>query len=236
MAEFDVDLSALDNEYADVSVEDAGDYQDQTAPAPLQPGTYKLRVEEGGLRKNPDGELILDEGYPQVELKRLSVVEPAEEGQEPRQIYPFQNYSLKPQVGGPRKGSVPVIDLLRGFNDTLSIASGKEALQFLVDEIQNGGSFWVETDWVAKDSEAIKDAIEEAGGDLSDMDAAERKSLFKNAIIRGQKRFPKNGDYYVPEVTTKFGNTVQARVSLGRIYPASKAPEKVGPRNARKAA
>lgn len=226
MSDFNVDMEQIDD-FADVNLSDAGDYQDQTDPAPIAPGAYRLRVEEGGLRKNADGELILDGGYPQVQINKLTVVEPEEF--KDKVIYPFQNYSLKPVAGGNRKGSIPVVDLLRGFDDTLTFASGKEAIQLLVEQIANGNTFVGGTNWVAKDSEAIKAFIEENGGSLDDVSAEEKKTFFNKAIIRGQKRFPKVNGFFVPEVEGPSGDSLQARVAITRVYPSSKEVKKLGP-------
>jgi len=232
MSEFDVDMTDI-NDFADVSLADAKDYQDQTGPAPIAPGAFRLRVEEGGLRRDAEGTPILDKGYIQVQLNKLTVVEPEEFAG--KVIYPFQNYSLKPVTGGNRKGSVPLVDLLRGFDDTLTFNTGKEALQLLVEQIAQGNTFIAGTNWIAKDSEAIKAFIEENGGNLDDVDATEKQKFFNSAIIRGQKRFPKDGNGgYVPEVDGPSGETLQARVSLTRIYPSSvevggKSLKKLGP-------
>lgn len=224
MSDFNVDLNELDD-FSDVQLADSTEYQDQTDPAPLTPGNWRFRVDEGGLRRDADGELILDNDYPQVQLNKLTIVEPEEfKG---REIYPFQSYSLKPVASGNRKGSVPVVDLLRGFDDTLTFASGKEALQLLVEQITNGNTFRASTNWVAKDSEAIKEAIEENGGDLSAMDPEERREMFKRTIIRGQKKFPKVGGQFVPEIEFASGNVGQAKVVLTRVYPSSKDEKKV---------
>lgn len=226
MSDFNVDMDQIED-FADVSLADAGDYQDQTGPAPLAPGAYRLRVEEGGLRKDSNGELIMDGGYPQVQLNKLTVVEPEEF--KDKVIYPFKTYSLKPVAGGQRKGSIPVVDLLRGFDDTLTFASGKEAIQLLVEQISQGNTFVAGTNWIAKDSEAIKAFIEENGGDLADVDADEKRKFFNSAIIRSQKKFPKVNNVYVPEITGPSGDVLQARVDLTRIYPSSKEVKKLGP-------
>lgn len=227
MSDFNVDLEAIDD-YADVSLADAADYQDQTGPAPLAPGAFRLRVDEGGLRRNEAGDLILDHGYPQVQLNKLTVVEPEEFAG--KVIYPFQTYSLKPVAGGNRKGSIPVVDLLRGFDDRLTFASGKEAIQLLTEQIAEGKTFIGGTNWIAKDSEAIKAFIDENGGDLDDVDQEEKKKFFASAIIRGQKRFPKDGNGgYVPEIEGPSKDMLQARVSITRVYPSSKEVKKLGP-------
>jgi hypothetical protein len=226
MSDFNVDMEQIDD-FADVTLADAKDYQDQTGPAPIAPGAFRLRVEEGGLRKDSEGNLILDKGYPQVQLNKLTVVEPEEFAG--KVIFPFQNYSLKPVTGGNRKGSIPVVDLLRGFDDTLTFASGKEAIQLLVEQIAQGNTFVGGTNWIAKDSEAIKTFIEENGGDLDDVDAEEKKKFFNAAIIRGQKRFPKVNGFYVPEIEGPSGDVLQARVSITRVYPSSKEVKKLGP-------
>ena|SRR3990167_4392955 len=226
MSDFNFDLTELDD-FDDVVLADASDYQDQTGPAPLTPGNFRFQVVDGGRAQNNDGEPIDDNGYPQIQLSKLVIVEPEEfKG---REIYPFQKYSLKPIAGGNRKGSVPVVDLLRGFDDTLTFTNGKEALSLLVQQIQNGQSFNAATNWLAKDSEAIKDAIDDAGGDLSDMEKDARRQLFKDTLIRGQKKFPKVNGQYVPEIVAKSGNTLEAKVVLTRIYPSSKAVKKFGP-------
>lgn len=232
MSEFNVDMEQIED-FADVSLADANEYQDQTGPAPLAPGAFRLRVEEGGLRKDASGELILDKGYPQVQLNKLTVVEPEEF--KDKVIYPFQNYSLKPVTGGNRKGSVPLVDLLRGFDDKLTFASGKEAIQLLVEQIAEGNTFIASTNWIAKDSEAIKSYLDENGGNLDDVDAKDKQTFFNSAIIRGQKRFPKDGNGgFIPEIEGPSGDVLQARVSLTRIYPSSvevggKTLKKLGP-------
>lgn len=226
MSDFNVDMEAIDD-FADVNLADANDYQDQTGPAPLQPGAFRFRVEEGGLRRDSNEELVLDKGYPQVQINKLTVVEPEELAG--KVVFPFKNYSLKPVTGGNRKGSVPIVDLLRGFNDSLTFASGKEAIQLLVEQIASGNTFVGSTNWIAKDAEAIKSFIEENGGDLDDVDAEDKKKFFSAAIIRGQKRFPKDANGgFVPEITGPSGDTLQARVDITRVYPSSNPPKKLG--------
>ena len=223
---FDFDLNDVED-FDDVSLSNADDYQDQTDPAPLTPGNWRFQVVEAGRRKNQDGEPIDDGGYPQFQLTKLVVVEPEEfKG---REVYPFKSYSLRPVQGGQRKGSVPAVDLLRGFDDSLTFANGKELLGLLAEQIENGKTFVARSNWVAKDGTFIKDAIEEAGGDLSSMDEEERRDLFRKAIFRGQKRFPKQNGFFSPEVEGPSGETLQARVDLTRIYPSSKEVKKMGP-------
>jgi hypothetical protein len=223
---FDFDLSEV-QDFEDVKLEDASDYNDQTGPAPIAPGNYRFRVEVGGRKKNNDGEALDDNGYPQVQLTKLVIVEPEEFAG--KEVFPFQSYSLRPQQNGPRKGTVPAVDLLRGFDDTLTFGSGKEVLQLLGEQFENGKTFVAGTNWEAKDSDAIKEFIEENGGDLDDVDQDEKRAFFKKAIIRGQKKFPKVNGYYVPEIEGPSGATLQARVKLTRIYPSSKEVKKMGP-------
>jgi len=232
MSDFDFDVAEV-GEFEDVKLEDASQYQDQTDSAPLQPGNYRLRVDEAGRRKNSDGEPINDNGYPVIAVNKLTIMEPEELAG--REIFPFQNYSLRPVQNGNRKGSIPAVDLLRGFDDTLTFGSAAELVTLLAEQIQNGKLITVRTSWIAKDSEAIKEAIEAAGGDLADMEEDERKELFKATIFRGQKRFPKVNGFFVPEVTGPSGDTLSARVSLQRIFPSSKEVKKLGP-STRKAA
>lgn len=232
MSDFDFDLSEV-QDFEDIKLEDASEYQDQTGPAPLQPGNYRFRVVEGGRRKNQDGEPIDDHGFPQVQLSKLVVVEPEELAG--REVYPFQSYTLRPVQGGARKGTVPAVDLLRGFDDTLTFSNGKDALRQLAEQFEAGKTFVAGTNWEAKDSDFIKEAADENGGDLNDMDDDERRSLFKKAIIRGQKKFPKANGVYIPEIEGPSGATLQARVKLTRIYPSSKEVKKMGP-SAKKAA
>lgn len=224
---FDFDLTEVDD-FEDIKLEDASTYQDQTGMAPQEPGNYRFRVVEASRRKDKDGQPINDNGYPQFQVSKLEIVEPEELAG--RFIYPFKSYSLKPVAGGKRQGSVPAVDLLRGFDDTLTYSSGKEVLQLLAEQIESGKTFVASTNWTAKDSQFIKDAIEEAGGDLDGMGEEEKRELFKKAIFRGQKAFPKtpNGGY-LPEVVGPSGDTLEARIDLTRIYPASKEVKKMGP-------
>lgn len=229
MSEFNVDMDAIDD-FADVSLADASGYQDQTGPAPLAPGAYRVRVEEGGLRKTKDGELILDNGYPQVQINKATVVEPEEFAG--KVIYPFKNYSLRPVQGGARKGAVPVVDLLRGFDDSATFVNGKEAIQQLVEQISNGNTLVIGTNWIAKDSEAIKDFMDEnadENGKLDHVDPEVKKKFFNAAIVRGQKRFPKVNGNFVPEITGQNNTVLEARVDITRIYPSSKEVKKLGP-------
>lgn len=226
-AEFDVDLSALEGDFDDVSLTDADEYQDETGPAPLQPGTYRFAVVETQLKKNQDGELITDNGYPVFQVNRVRIVEPVEYAG--REAFPFQSYSLKPVSGGSRAGSVPAVDLLRAFDDSLTFGNGREVLQLLGEQIARGGTFVADTNWMAKDSSYIKDAIANAGGDLDNMSEDERRELFKAAIIRSQKKFPKVNGFYIPEWEGPSGEAVPARVSLRRLYPSSKDVKKLGP-------
>lgn len=223
---FDIDLTDV-GEFEDVQLADANEYNDQTGPAPIAPGNYRFRVETAGRKKNNDGEPIDDHGYPQIQLTKLVVVEPEEFAG--REVFPFQAYSLKPAEFGQRKGTVPAVDLLRGFDDTLTFASGKEVLQLLSEQFAGGKTFVAGTNWEAKDSDAIKEFIDENGGDLDDVDQDTKRAFFKTAIIRGQKKFPKVNGFYVPELEGPSGATLQARVKLTRIYPSSKEVKKMGP-------
>lgn len=228
---FDFDLSEVEGDFDDVSLDDASKYQDQTGASPLQPGNFTFRVAEASRRRDQDGEPIDDNGYPQFQLSKLVIVEPEEFAG--REVFPFQSYSLRPVQGGARKGSVPAVDLLRGFDDTLTFSNGKEVLKLLAEQIEGGGTFRAGTNWVAKDSDYIKEALDEAGG-FDQLDDAERKELFKKAIFRGQKKFPKVNGFYSPEVEGPSGATLEARVSLTRIYPSSKTVKKMGPSGAKK--
>lgn len=210
----------------DVELADASDYQDQTDPSPLEPGNYRFQVVDAKQPTNQDGEPIQDNGYPQLSLDRLIIVEPEEfKG---REIYPFQKYSTRPIQGGKRKGAVPAVDLLRGFDDQLTFKGTKELLTLIAEKSTNGGSFIASTNWLAKDSEYIKEQLDANGG-FENMDDEDRKKLFNTAIFRGQKKFPLKNGVRVPEVVGPSGDTLAARVSLTRIYPASKEVKKMGP-------
>lgn len=224
---FNFDLNDVED-FGDIKLEDASTYQDQTGAAPLEPGNFRFRVVEASRRKDKDGNNIDDGGYPQFQLTKLEIVEPEE--MKGRFVYPFKSYSLKPVAGGKRQGSVPAVDLLRGFDDTLTYSSGKEVLTLLAEQIESGKTFVASTNWLAKDGAYIGEAIEAAGGDLSSMSEEERRELFAKAIFRGQKAFPKapNGQY-LSEVVGPSGDTLEARVDLTRVYPASKEVKKLGP-------
>jgi hypothetical protein len=148
-------------------------------------------------------------------------------------VFPFQSYSLRPFAEGQRQGAVPAADLLRGFDDSLTFTGGKELISLLTEQISNGGSFTVATDWTAKDTEAIKEFIDENGGDLNSVDKDVKRDFFKKTIFRGQGKFPKVNGVPVPEVVGPSGETLQARVSLSRIYPSSKEVKKMCPRAAK---
>jgi hypothetical protein len=149
MSEFDFDLSDV-ADMEDVQLADASEYQDQTGPTPLAPGNYRFRVDEGGIRRNNDGEPILDNGYNQVQLNKLTIVEPEEF--KDRVVFPFKSFTLRPVQGGQRKGTVPAVDLLRGFDDTAIFSNGKEVISLLGEQFQNGGTFVAGSNWIAKDS------------------------------------------------------------------------------------
>lgn len=224
---FDFDVNALGEDFDDIQLADANEYQDQTDPAPQAPGTYELRILEAGRRKDKDGNPIDDQGYPQFQVSKVEIVGPEE--QKGRFIYPFKSYSLRPVAGGQRAGSVPAVDLLRGFDDSLTFSNGREVLQLLAEQIESGKTFRATTNWVAKDSDYIKEALDSNGGDLGNLSPEERRDLFKKAIFRGQKKFPRVNNFYVPEVEGPSGATLKARVDLTRIFPSSKEVKKLGP-------
>lgn len=210
----------------DVELSDASDYQDQTDPAPLEPGNYRFQVVDAKQTTNQDGEPILDNGYPQLSLDRLIITEPEEfKG---REIYPFQKYSTRPIQGGKRKGAVPAVDLLRGFDDQLTFKGTRELLTLIAEKATNGGSFVASTNWLAKDGEYIKEQLDANGG-FEQMDPEERQKMFNAAIFRGQKKFPLKNGVRLSEVVGPSGDTLPARVSLTRIFPASKEVKKMGP-------
>lgn len=222
---FDFDLSEI-GDFDDIKLDDAAAYQDQTGPAPIAPGNYAFAVVEAGRKRTQEDEPIDDNGYPQVVLNKLVVIEP--EDVKGYEIYPFQAFSLRPIQGGKRRGAVPAVDLLRALDDNLTFTSGKEVLALLAEKFEAGAQFRAATNWLAKDAEFIRSFIDENGGDLDDVDEEERRKMFKQAIIRGQKRFPKVNGFYVPEIVGPSGDTLQARVTLTRLYPASKTVRRMG--------
>lgn len=224
MGDFDfglVDVEDID----DVQLASAEDYQDETDPAPLAPGVWEFRVDDAGLKRDRDGNLLKDGKYPVVQVKKLTVVAPQEFAG--RQVYVFKDYSLKPLANGNRKGAVPAVDLLRGLNDQHTFASGQEVIELLGREFEKGSTVKIKTDWVAKDSDYIKEVLAEAGG-FDNMDQDERNALFNKAILRGQKKFPKKNGQFVHEWEGPSGEKVTARVNLQRIFPSSK-DVKLGP-------
>jgi len=222
---FDFDLSDVDD-FDDVKLENADDYQDQTDPAPIAPGVYRFSDVKVKRQQNKDGENIDDNGYPVIVVQSATVVEPEE--LKGRQVFPFKKYSLRPVQDGERKGTVPAVDLLRGFDDTVTFATGKEVLQLIGEQVSQGKTLVARTNWIAKDGPYMQETIEEAGG-MENMSAEERKTLFNAAIFRGQKKFPKNNGVYLPEVEGPSGDTLTAKVDFTRIYPASKEIKKLGP-------
>ena len=224
---FDFDMAALEGDFEDVSLQDPEEYQDQTDPAPVAPGNYRLRILEAKRRVDAEGEPIDDNGYPQFQVNKAVIVEPEEF--KDKEVFPFKTYSLKPRDRGQRKGTVPAIDLLRGFDDSATAANGREVLQLLAENIEQGKTLVVGSNWLGKDSDYIKEQIEAAGGDLSALDEKERNDIFNKAIFRGQKKFPKVNGTYLPVVEGPSGSEVQARFDITRIYPSSKTVRKMGP-------
>jgi hypothetical protein len=230
---FDFDMTEVED-IDSVELADATDYPDQTDPAPLPPGNYRFVVDDAARTKNQDGEFLDDNGYPQLQLSKLTIVEPEEEFKG-RSIYPFQKYTTRPYQSGKRVGAVPAVDLLRGFDDSLTFKGTNELLGLLKELASSGKAFTASTGWLAKDSEYIKEAIDAAGG-FENLSEEERKELFDKAFFRGQRKFPKVNGFFVPEVVGPSGETLTAKVNLTRIYPSSKVVKKMGPFKAAKVA
>lgn len=223
----DFSVESLDEAEFGEGLEKASDYQDQTDAPPPDAGNYTFRIDEAKLKADQDGKLVLDNGFAQVQVNKITILEP--ESHANLVLYPFQAFSFKPRESGKRIGSRAAVDLLRGLDDQATFANGQEALGKIQEAAGQGNTISAILDWVGKDSEAIKAFIDENGGDLSDVSPEDRQAFFNKAITRGQKNFPKGADgKRVPVLTGMSGEEVTAKVNIGRIYPSSKGPKKLG--------
>jgi len=214
---FDMDTSSLPDDLTDVAVADPSGYREQAGFAPPKTGNYVVRILDMKIQTDADGNNILDRGYPVVVVNKVQLVESG------REVYlPFQKFTSKPD---PKRGAgeTRLADLIRAHNDQLTWGSATEAIQVLEQEA-NGGTFRARLTWMAKDGGWCHDQIEALGLETGEqMDSDDAKRIFGAYKIKGEKKFPADGQGNpIPQWEGPSGTTFDATTEITTLYSSGK--------------
>jgi hypothetical protein len=195
-----------------------GSYQDPLPIAPLPEGNYRLKVVKFSLDKNQDGTLRLARGqWPTVNLERIEVVEGEHTG---KVAATFQRvYSVPFARGGSVPNASGLGDLIRAFDQTVSVSNVKDAIELLHQFVESGASFRGRIVWTAYDKDHADQQFAEIGG--KQMASKEQyKAISKSATVKGVKNFPQGPNGPLPIVTGRSGAQLEARAELSNLYPS----------------
>jgi hypothetical protein len=222
---------------------DSGDqetYQDATGPVPPPTGNYELKIEKSTLKKNKDGQPILDDGkFPIFVIQSATIVGasnfPAVDGDVPmggglgegttRKVGLLYDVRTKPFERGGHQVS-NFVDLLRSFDVSRArFTSFKEGLETLADLINQGATFRARLDWTAEDYEARNEELKKYGETTAEqkerLTQQQYNAIYAKYRVTSMHKFPKrpNGGYD-GIWTSPSGKPVEARLKIVRFYPS----------------
>lgn len=197
-------------------------HQEALPPAPIPEGNYRLRVEKMSIDKDKEGNVRLSQGkWPAVVLEKIAVVEGEHAD---RTAATFQRVYSVPFVRG--GGTIPnasgLTDLLRAYDQTLSLTNVSDIIEALERFVAEGATFRGQVRWTAYDKDAADAEFARLGVTTKTASKEQFKQVRKIAEIRGMKKFPKaaNGSY-LPVMEGPSGATVEAKGEVSNFYTSS---------------
>jgi hypothetical protein len=153
-----------------------------------------------------------------VVLEKVVVAEGEYEG---RTAAMYQRVYTVPFVRG--GGTVPnasaIGDLVRSFDQTISVTSANAAIAELDRLVQEGATFRGSIRWTAYDKDAADAGYAALGVTSKTASKEQHKAVRKTAEIRGMKKFPQgqNGQH-LAVMTGPSGATLEARSEVSNFY------------------
>lgn len=201
------ELSNLVDDLEPIEVDEVPENTGVPVLGPIPAGAYVVQLASFDFDRDQNGD-IRDKNKFVLDLK---VVEPeALAGRLVRFIRITNGQKTRINKGVTYKFT-ELSDLVKGFDADFSIQNSPErAIRFLLERIADNGTVKVQLDWKAFD----KKHFEAQNGDTLQDGSPEKKQLFKECFIRGQKNFDPDGTLLNPAS----GNALKANVYLRWTY------------------
>lgn len=222
---FDVDLAGLnltdDLNIGEFGVEEAGEYQDQSAPPPPREGNIRIVITDFAQAKDFDTKAPKfsdeDKKWPVFVIRKFEILEPEELNG--RQVLLNQEVATKPRKRKGAKGESlysDFADLLRSFDATrfTSLPPVKEGLEMMREFVESRQQARVRTQWRAFDKKYADDQIAAKGGRAA-LSNEELGRINGAASIRGMAKFT-NGEVKGPS-----GEIIRAKLKIVQYYPST---------------
>jgi hypothetical protein len=201
----------LQNLHVDIDVASPADYVDNAGPGLLPEGTYNFYLKEYEVGLDP----VTGEFRNYINMRRLVVADGPHEN---RWANDLRVWTAKFQ----RNGIVVSMlgDFLRGIDDQETWSGIDGATALLNRAIDQNIPIRLTVKWEAYD----RAGFEQNGGLRLQPKSPEQKQLRKEATVKGMKNFPQlpDGTYRPSTSGPLSGETVEARLSIDRVYPSSK--------------
>lgn len=243
---FDVDLAGLqlqdDLNIGDFGVDDPGQYQDQTQPAPPREDNYELRVT--GFRQatvfGSQTEAAYDKDdqgrqWPVFEITEVEILRPSELARKVRMNQKIKTRPFARQGAAGESLASEFADLLRSFDAQRAwsgiVGDGSNGvpsgLTLLKEFMETGATAKGRGQWRAYDKTYADNAIAALGGDAN-VSKEDRGRIIQKASIRGMSKFPQNSKGgHIPEVLGPSGEKLNAKFVIARFYPSNDAKVKI---------
>lgn len=193
----------------DIDVASPSDYVDNAGPGLLPEGTYTFNL----VQYEVDYDRVTGEFRNSITMRKLRVVDGDFEGRYANDLKvwttPFLRNGIKVSMLG---------DFLRGIDadrEWSGIDGAKELLDYAID---NRSPIRIKVVWEAYD----RGGFEQLGGLRLAHKSPEQKAVRKQCTTKGMKNFPQlpDGSYRSSVVSALTGETLEARLSIDRVYPS----------------
>lgn len=204
-------MSVMDlaNLNVDIDVASPADYVDNVGPGLLPEATYTFNLIEYEVGVDQ----VTGEFRNYINMRRHRVAEGDFEGRFANDLRvwttPFLRNGIKVSMLG---------DYLRGI-DADREWSGLDGAKAILDyAIDNRAPIRIKLIWEAFD----RGGFEQLGGLRLQRKSPEEKALRKQCTIKGMRLFPQlpDGSYRTSTVSSLTGETLEARLSIDRVYPS----------------
>lgn len=211
------DLPVVDDLDIPVSAED---YADQAVgPMQQKPGNYRMVVQKYKVATKKDGSvLLIDEKYPVVTIEQVRIVEPTSEE---RVVNVYTDVRFKPfqrsLPNGAKVVASDVQDFLRAIDATTNFEGSEHIKQLFQQALDTNAPFLGQLTLKGYD----KDYVNAEKAKFTTTTPKDVVNAVYSKAKLALKHFTKNGTYLSEVENPNTGNTVQARVQIGRYFPST---------------
>lgn len=208
------DLTNLfdDLDPTEIATESNDNYADAPSPAPLAAGKYGVQLKAIDVDRDQAGTVRNNKQF----VCDFNVVDPEDKAGRVVRFIRVSMETKKRTIGGIEKRYNEVVDLIRAFDAEFDWQNNPQAaLRFLLECVAENRIAFVQIDWKAWDTKFF----DVRNGASLERGSAEHKILLNQVMIRGARKFDKDGTYLSPDS----GNLLKARPFISRTYPAKRS-------------